>query len=199
MHASLISLIEYDIQLTSLSLSNCLLSPVYLQNRPLRLLYARSVVLTIHAQALPTNPGGGDVDTELQHSERADNDANDDKSLCSVRVLPYDPIAYRAATELPITRAAAAAAALATTSTAAYSAANESAERTVVSEEQRPPHGCLNGSQCSSYCSKGDQFESVSYSAITNLKRMLSLKSIELFAHFSFCYFPFVLWPSHFF
>lgn len=185
------SMIEYGNQLTSLSLSNCLLSPAYLENRPLRLLYARSVVLTIHAQALPTNLGGGDVDTELQHTERADNDANDDKSLCSVRVMPYDPIAYRAATELPITRAAAAA--LATTSTAAYSAANESTERTVVSEEQRPPHGCPNGSQCSSHCSKSDQFETVSYTAITNLKRMLSLKSIELFAHFSFCYFPFGL------
>lgn len=134
----------------------------YLAKRPLRLLYARSVVLSVHAQALSTsNSGGEDVDTEQQHTERADNDTNDDESLCSVRVMAYDCIAYKAATELPITRAATAAAAAAIVART-NAVANAITESPGANEEQGTSSGCQNSSQLvGSDSSKGDNFETV--------------------------------------
>ena len=131
----------------------------YLAKRPLRLLYARSVVLSVHAQALSTSTSGGedDNDTEQQHIERADNDANDDESLCSVRVMAYDCIAYKAATELPITRAATAAAAAAAATIVARTTSIIAAN-----EEQGTSSGCQNSSQLvGSDSSKSDNFETV--------------------------------------
>ena len=123
----------------------------YLAKRPLRLLYARSVVLSVHAQALSTSTSGGEDD----------NDTNDDESLCSVRVMAYDCIAYKAATELPITRAATAAAAAAIVART-NAVANAITESPGANEEQGTSSGCQNSSQLvGSDSSKSDNFETV--------------------------------------